>query len=434
MNKRQKMIAFLICLSGFVGLASTAWSQGETDIIIVCDADFTTDDITLPEALPGQYFAYLRPGHNPSHPVEFDRYTAEGVERLQAPLTPEQALSVDYPLVSPDGNLVVFRPNNPRQGDQTLYVWDVETDEVASFNELSAEEWLTHIEPTSPIEEYVNRARWADSSTLVIDFVEVGDDFSIQRTTARQEILFSRSPLTVELGERITFVYPDLPIPEGNRPFSEDSFPVRLSPLGTYALSISWASNFSSPRHVQIYDTNSLDLLLDWPPSEDFRPTLSSAWSPNETWALFPYGTTREESQRSSAVGIAQVSIVGGEFSVDLSLTNRLVEAFGVDISVSFGPTLAPDGERVTFQAYRTQQGSRYWVIYAPETGEMTAICDDTEALSNSEGVHFIWSPDMRYFGYWQFGGLAIVFDVETGQGYRLPDTADWVGWVSGSE
>jgi hypothetical protein len=411
-------ICWLCVLNCFVAPAIA-----QSGITTICDERADLSQATIPPVFYGTYY-YLMDGGDGT-PYRFALVSQNGTVELQAPLSSEMAGIVTAPIISSDGRFMAFRPAS---SDAPLVVWDIETREIATLTlpQDDVEYLLGNFDPYDRLQDDYSRFRdaliWRDSTHLVIQFQS---DYSGQNE-AEREITVSENPLQLVHGARAAIEYPELPIPSGER-----EQVTLLSPQENYAASLTWTlvSGGTDLRHLQVYDLRTGAMVFDLPPTREFfAGNGAPLWLPDESRLFFLAGNEGEHSY-----SLTQVDL-GGGYRLNNSLWNELENSFGTSISVSGGflPKLSDDGSLLAFEITRASEGNNYLIIYHPESASITAICDPNQ-ISRTDYVYTFWSPDNRYFGYWDIGQV-LTFDVQTGEIYMLPSTGrSFVGWAETS-
>lgn len=414
---RSLIVLIVLGIVFFPPPKSTA--QEDIAVTILCDPIFNVVQTHPPDPFPGVYYGVLAGQQGNNDPWMFQEITASGVREVQAPFSPSQASQVGIPSLSPDGLRMAFRPF---LGSNDLTVWDIATGEVATLT-LSSDEARYIQYNFRWLDQYVQKVVWNGPDRLLIHvFDEEVMGIRVLRTI---EITVSSNPLRLRRSGDYPVTYPVFPIPED----SDGLYSAYISPQRHYVLWLTYAKEYLTGLHLQLYDLESGHLVFDFPPTDlgTAEPPYALAWSPNERFLLF--NIERFDESGYVARRYVEVDLAQG-FMADTSLEQALVNTFGyqVDVGASF-PVWSPDGRDIAFGIYGTSQGERYIVAYTPETRKLTAICDKNNRVS-LDTFQMIWSPDSRYVGYWDFGKV-IIFDLQTGEVYRLPNVNlnYFVGW-----
>ena len=395
-------------------------------VTILCDPDFNNTDVVIPEPFPGVYYGTLSGYGFPPEPYRFVEVSAAGLQERSAPAALAQMPQVLNPTLSSDGRYMAFRPLR----DSDLVVWEIATDTLATLTlPVEVAENLTWY--AAEAHSYAQKLIWIAPDRILLQQLDENHP-GLVRPLRQLEIAVEANPVRLRVVADRTMAYPDFPQPAHAREKVLDTF----SPKGSYLSVLHYADTLIyGPLYLQIFDTNANDLVFDFPPEFSLHPRSLPYWSPDETLALIPIG--RFDAAGGSQIRLSYLELRLGDGAVETNslLEQAIVDTFGPRTTLDVLPPMwEPAGERIAFRIYRTDQGLRYIVLYAPQTQELTAICDMNE-IGRSDLLKTFWSPDGRYVGYWEFG-LVLAFDTQTGDVYRLPNEFAYffVGWVPGPE
>lgn len=416
MSSINKVLLYLI---GFILLFPVQPMAAQSEVAVFCDETFDLSDKQMPAQFQGAYFYILSGFGNPEGVYRFARITQEGTTQLQSPFSAEMVQTLHTPRVSPDGRLMVFRPSS---ADTPLTIWDMTTDEVATV--LLPIEESTYLNSGGfPQDWFQDKLIWIDSTHLAIQF----RDYDTGQIEALTRITTHLNPLAITREPKEHLVFSQFPIPPGN-----DTPVTFLSPQEDFASVLSWASLPGHPRarQLQIFDVNTNTLVFDLPPSEVLLSNNTAPiWLTDESRVFF--SSSNELTYESKFI---ELDALNG-FVAKQQFSQLMDSTFGTaySTSIAFRTNTSPDGTRIAFEIGGTVQGESdrraYVIIYTPQTGEITAMCDPHDVFS-TDLTYPVWSPDNQYFGIWD-GGRVVVFDTQTGNIYAFPTTNDsFVGWV----
>lgn len=404
------LTAFLIVL---FSNNNVMFAQGA--ISVNCNSD------GIQPSLPGTYFHIIEEpdiATNTNYRVE--AISVSGSQQYSLPLPPETGENLFDPSFSPDGRYVVFRPASTEVG---LTVWDLQTNAVASLSlQLSDFEYLN----PSPFNLSYQRDRdlliWLDSSHLLLRyFNDPANDFD-KAVYKKKKFSINESPLSINEAAEEVIVYPNLPIPNGNK------YPaIEFSPDHRYATRISYQSIYGHVEilpGLQIYDIQlTPNLVYDTIPTAESYPNTLPIWMPDGNTAFILF---RSLDYRSRSI----LELHSNEdFREDLSLQQTLNDTFGTKVLPGgMDPAVSPSGQHIIFSAYVPTTEKNYFVRYTPSTKQITAICD-TESLGTGNESYFFWVPGERYFAFWTTSDVHVI-SLEDGTRFTLPSNYFSVGWV----
>jgi hypothetical protein len=410
---KLKTLCFLALL--FINIVPL---QAQAVITRLCDTAFDPNSGRIPYPFPGTYY-WLDTQSRDFGIARLGRIDQNGTTEVEAPIPSERVQELGSPLISPDGRYAAFRPRIHR-GATTIFVWKINTDEFAELT-LTTQE-LEHFAFDEDEPEYVwlNELVWQDSTHLQIQYFDP-EGYPDGSVTAITEFAIIESPLQILRGEIQPVLYPSLIAPPDNL----DPRAI-FSPQGTYTTLISdqVTPNYGHARRIQIYESQTLQLVFDRASVETNLIWSEPIWSPSES--VFVY-----QEARNSTYPLIMIDVTAG-FVENRALGEALETEFGTgtDLMPTFLPTFNQVGDLMAFQI-RTPSQRYQMIVYNIITQNITAICDP---LAPPSGVFplIFWSPDGQYVGY-RYGENAAVFGINDGNIYILPAEGSYVSWVNSS-
>ncbi|MCC6615551.1 MAG: hypothetical protein IT320_18910 [Anaerolineae bacterium] len=377
----------------------------------------------FPPNAAGDYFYTLSEVRDPGVLYRFMRKSAIESTELTAPFSPEVVQTLGLPHVSPDGRLIAFIPVLPVT---SLTVWDMTTNETATL-ELSLEE-TEHLNALyDPFSRAFRRLEWTSAQTFAIKYYDDASNPVSNRMLRETQFHVMIDPLSVQRSTDAFVEYPTLPLP------TEKSEPaIFLSPLGNYAtqISLQFLPGYYDVRRMQIFDLDDDIVVFDAVPSADEIVRGRPRWLADESGFFYVAAPPQADARLNFAVH------TGNAFVLDNAFFSAIEQA--VDGETYLFPTLIPtinpnsDGIGFAILVDRETHEDKYIAAYLPHEARLSIVCNPI-GYGNTDLLYPFWSPEGRYFGYWNTVGT-LAFDLQTGDIYRMPDVRqEWVGWVDGS-
>jgi hypothetical protein len=410
-NNLRLMVTLLIATTIIVAPQLTP-SQAQTGITVQCGEDYTQDPNRLPVPFPGAYYHTAQIGITElGNNWIFERITDQGRSQMTISL-PNQSVDMPLaPLISPNGSKIVFRPNT---GDH-LTVWNVSTNEVATFAlERSIAEYLNAFDRNN--REYLNKLIWDDNNTLVIQYQDYRG-LTIPEAQLRitvQENPLRLTALNAQMARMTNLIYQgDFSIEVGEQVLS-------LEGSDDIGFRMTEQTDLTTPRQTyRIYDTTTNMLVWELPSVSENNLLVNTPPQWLSTLDYFFY---------------LDLSIPNGTNLVEIDVTNNFARNDYLDqqLMATFGTAstisqlyVSNDGLSIGF-SLRSEPGDQYYEVkYTPATREIVAVCRN--ARIDGDGFPF-FAPGDEHIVY--FDGGVIVFDLATGNSYRLPNRG-YVGWIS---
>lgn len=400
-------LVMVVLLFTFV---SASPNQAQTSVQILCDTTFERYETIRP--LPGTvYRALLNEDRQPTYEIE--QLNQGGTQVWEIPLPPELVGNVYPEIVSPDGRYLVLKPLIPAI---PLVVWKIGMAELATvyLPDTDVEYLTTYIESLSRWEKVLT---WENESHILIRYFDLEYSY-YDHILAERVLTVIDTPFQVVDEGRVDISYPILSPPEPST-LPRPSF----SPQRSF---VTLVTTYLDNR-FQVYDMRSGQPVLaaDLQSDETSGIVGEPYWLPDES-QFFMTTWDRSVSARDRLT-IRQVNVEQG-FQVNTGLWTALESAFDADVmlEVGFEPAINTDGTRVAFRVSVQGDLPEYVIVYQPETGSITAICD--ESHSNLTNFYPLWGPDDNTFGYWANGWM-IAYDLTTGQGYQIDGTG-FLSWT----
>ncbi len=405
------LITLLALPASWVAAQDTA-VQSPT-ITVFCEDDGWLDQ--YPADFAGTIYQVLRPNETRmGYQLRWTNQTDSGT--VDIPVPADLNRKITYGDVSPDGRYVALPP---LEKDIPLVIWEIGTDELATL-QLPDSDIFYLMDDPRPERRQVQKLDWLDNQHMVIRYFDLDYPW-LDYQIAEKYLTVTDQPFEIIEGQYRELSFPAFEAPNGNTDAAK-----LFSPQRHYISVFSQKLNqdLTIGAQIQIYDAKTLELKADFT-SQPNRMLNASLWTPDESSLFLAY-----RLPDSTVIGKTELteSIPNQQFQENRHLFDALESFFGSGIMFSdtaLGWAISPSGNILALHLYEPQQNQYYVVTYTRNTGEIQAICDI--GYPSSEISYPVWSPDERYFGYWN--DPIQLFDLTNGRRYEI-DGEGFVGWV----
>ncbi|MCB9457894.1 MAG: hypothetical protein H6671_18075 [Anaerolineaceae bacterium] len=419
MYQTRRKAVWIIFTTGVLLLTRIHILFAQVNIPVICGSG--TPQSWQP-TLPGTYFHLIESPYDEkgSSNYRFEAMSASGNQVYSVPFPPEIGLDLFTPSTSPDGRYMVFRPTSSEVG---LTVWDLQTNATASLLlEPTDLDYLTFNISLS-YQRNNNLLIWLDSRHLLLQYYfDDSSTISIDWMIASKVYTIQEAPFSIVESTRQDIIYPELPVPQGNRlprtEFSPDHhYAVHISEQATYGVSV------GDPR-IQIYDLQTGGLVYDNIPTTEAYPIDKLIWMQNSNLVFLLL------SERNTSLWKVVELHIDDTFLEDWDLQQLINNTFGMEAGIaSMIPVVSPSGESIMLEVYVPATERNYLLLYTPSMDQITAFCDYGPGALTEETYPF-WGPYEQDFAYYSNGELYVT-NLEDGAYTVLPSDRLFVGWSS---
>lgn len=412
--KKHLSLALILLFLGSLMATSTVDAQTPFTIYCVNETNHITSN--TPFSLLGTYYHLLDSpfASSPGTNYRFERLNQTENIQFSVPFSSELSSKLSSPSISPNGKFMVFRP---RANDTGLTVWNIETNEVASFMLQPSD--FSYLERDSRLsyEHDQDKLIWLDDNHLSLQYFYHDSEF-YDWVVSQKIFTIQENPLSIIEGEKYDIPYPDLPVPAGNElPKTE------FSPNHTYATRISFQGVYPHglQARFQIYNLQNMEMMYDRIPVDGALPISKPFWMADEQTVFLLLKVGLNEPWRVLELKPSE------NFNENSSLQGSIEDNLGAGAGpLGLQPMLLPDETRIIFSVYSEVFEQAYFLLYNPTTHEKVAICDPNSALGGDR--YYFWAAGGQYFGYWNNGNV-YAYNLSDGTSYQLPSDRWFVGW-----